>query len=829
MELLRKQIVAWADTQPKWQRDLLRRVARSPLGAEAIEELIAIVLASETAPAVVALSEEDLLGADVPEAPVSLLAIRDVVGVDALASDQNLRFAPSGLTVVYGHNGSGKSGFGRILRQVCQAVRLPTLRPNVFLSEPPPPQARIRAARGDRHEDVRLDLAENPPAWLSAVKVFDGACATTYVTAGDTVEHVPEPLGVLTRAAEAQATAAATLRARAAEIVTDTAITAKTDVEQLIGDAALSAEEDAELERLQQQLALLKGQRLEPTITTARTNTAAATRLADDLQRAATSLDDTAQSELDTCRAELLAAVTALEQLRQSALEGQPVPGTGTEPWRAMWDAARAFVTVEFPPREGDPCPLCQRAVDAETEQRLARFEKFITNDLETRVAAARAREQRALAALPDLQRQRSNAVSDLATLDEELRQTVLADITRLEQRKTALAAGTASATVDIAQTVTELRDRASAETARAGEYEALRSAQERETLTAQIKAFSDRQTTSAEADRLREKHTLLAAADRLDTGAITRRHNELAKLAISDRLIDAVRHELERLGDLADRVEAATSGTRGRTVLRVKLKGASARPGHILSEGEHRAVALALFLAQLTTGGGTSAIVFDDPVSSLDHLWRQEIATRLAEEAAHRQVIVFTHDLAFLAQLTGAANDIDVGCEQRFLSRDQHHAGVVSAAPPFAHVAYTKRAQELRRQVENSLTPLWRYNPDGYDERAGRWIVDLRKSWEMLIEEGLLRGVVRRYDPRIYTSKLKQLHIPDGAIDKINDAFRRLSAKAHHEAPTMGGTLSPTQLLDRLAEFEHLVEELRLATPASSDDEQPDVADAAA
>ncbi len=41
---------------------------------------------------------------------------------------------------------------------------------------------------------------------------------------------------------------------------------------------------------------------------------------------------------------------------------------------------------------------------------------------------------------------------------------------------------------------------------------------------------------------------------------------------------------------------------------------------GKVLSEGEHRCVALAAFLAELSTIDAQSAIVFDDPVSSLDH-----------------------------------------------------------------------------------------------------------------------------------------------------------------------------------------------------------------
>lgn len=54
-------------------------------------------------------------------------------------------------------------------------------------------------------------------------------------------------------------------------------------------------------------------------------------------------------------------------------------------------------------------------------------------------------------------------------------------------------------------------------------------------------------------------------------------------------------------------------------------------------------------FLAELATTDTASAIVFDDPVSSLDHVHRDKVAERLANESLSRQVIVFTHDIAFL------------------------------------------------------------------------------------------------------------------------------------------------------------------------------------
>ena len=80
------------------------------------------------------------------------------------------------------------------------------------------------------------------------------------------------------------------------------------------------------------------------------------------------------------------------------------------------------------------------------------------------------------------------------------------------------------------------------------------------------------------------------------------------------------------------------------------------ASPSDVSSERAVAALSLAALLPELTTASSRSAIIFDDPVSSLDHTWRERIARRLVAEASKRQVIVFTHDLLFLRLLLDEA-----------------------------------------------------------------------------------------------------------------------------------------------------------------------------
>lgn len=49
---------------------------------------------------------------------MSVLRLNDIVGVNALAQDASLSFSEMGITVIYGLNGAGKSGFMRIFKQL---------------------------------------------------------------------------------------------------------------------------------------------------------------------------------------------------------------------------------------------------------------------------------------------------------------------------------------------------------------------------------------------------------------------------------------------------------------------------------------------------------------------------------------------------------------------------------------------------------------------------------------------------------------------------------------------------------------------------------------
>jgi hypothetical protein len=132
-------ILAWSADRPAWQRDALRRIVQARKLTETdLPELVDLCKRGHTLkPCPTDPEAKPLEAAHLPANPgagasVSLTAIKDVAAVNNLAPAQTLTFAPKGITVVYGDNAAGKSGYARILKRACRARHSEAILSNVY-------------------------------------------------------------------------------------------------------------------------------------------------------------------------------------------------------------------------------------------------------------------------------------------------------------------------------------------------------------------------------------------------------------------------------------------------------------------------------------------------------------------------------------------------------------------------------------------------------------------------------------------------------------------------------------------------------------------------
>ena len=159
-----EELLEFAAGRSPWQQDALRRLAPSTELTRddfeerrlQIEQSVGLPVGDVPRPVPLALEH---LGHAASNDPKTVLAsLGPVRNVDRLSPAQPpLRFAVNGVTIVYGPNASGKSGYCRIARRLCRSHPPVALRGNVYdANDADPPEVSVAFRVGGDDEDIGL-------------------------------------------------------------------------------------------------------------------------------------------------------------------------------------------------------------------------------------------------------------------------------------------------------------------------------------------------------------------------------------------------------------------------------------------------------------------------------------------------------------------------------------------------------------------------------------------------------------------------------------------------------------------------------------------------
>jgi hypothetical protein len=816
------EIFNWSEKQPMWRRDLMRRLAVAPtIDADAEQEILAAVIAEANGrPTTTELRSLALI--DLPQAagePLTLTRLGDIVNVNGLAPEQEIAFG-DGLNVLYGGTGAGKTGYTRVFKRTCRAVDDEQLLGDVYSGDTTPPSAMITITTATRVQELAIDLTQPGPPALAGIAVFDGRCADVYATR-ETVAFTPTPLRIFDRLASAQLRLREQVDARRdalerdrpsfSDIPLDTraralvdALNAESDLAEIDRYATLSPSELERLAALDVELVQLEQSGPEALAAKATREAAALGGLSARIEELEGGLGVKAEGRLAQARAAVKATADAVELARPGAFSGEQVADTGSAGWRILWDAAREYAEhtcgSEFPPKQGDVCVLCQQPISAEAEARMAGFDAFVHGAIEREADKARVQLATALAEISGL---KLAAVADLAgvgivALDEPALHTKLeAFLAAVGPRAAALATGTEPPTLPKAP-LEQLRALAAAREELAAQQLTLVDPAKKRALVDEARELRGRRFLGGRLDDIRVWHARLVEAallarahSGLDTTAITTKQHELTAHAVTDAMRQRMRAELDGLGfsDLA--VELTCHGARGQTKVRAGITGVAVKPERVLSTGELRAVALALFLAEIASSSVDDPVVIDDPTLGFAPEHRRHFAKRLIEEAGKRQVVVLTHDLALVWELESRAKSAKVSCRCQSLRRVAGRPGIVRPDLPWVAAGVKQRRGDLNARIQ-TLDKLHRTGDDRYADETHLFVELLRETWERAFEERVLGGAVTRYEPAIHTQQLTKSAV-DGEIVRRIEAGMSETSQWVHDQPRGGhGTVPP-------------------------------------
>lgn len=276
-----------------------------------------------------------------------------------------------------------------------------------------------------------------------------------------------------------------------------------------------------------------------------------------------------------------------------------------------------------------------------------------------------------------------------------------------------------------------------------------------------------------------------------MTTTKITTFQNRLFSKYVSSKYIEKFDIECKKLN--ADfSAEIQQRGRKGATLSRLEIKGK--KPIDILSEGEQRSIALANFLAETSLNDSNVCLVFDDPVSSLDHKRREVIAKRLVEEAIEKQIMIFTHDITFLMGLQDQCKTNEVDCYVTTIKKFQKEAGIVlKNNTPWEGMTVSKRIRYLRGELQTIKAFYESINSDNieklddYKIKAKSWCGLLRETWERAVEEILFNNTVQRFNQAIQTQRLKKAKFTKELSEEIEEGMTTCSDWVHDRAGSLG------------------------------------------
>jgi len=840
-----QEILKWSQSLPAWQQDAIARLYVKPdLSTQDFDDMYALLKSEHGIPdpkgrVSTKLAAELVAAPQAADRLVQLVAIKNLRNVNALAEGQRLPINPSGLSVIYGENGSGKSGYSRVFKKACRArdQREP-IHPNAH-KEPGKvgiPQAAFEIIVDGLPLEVEWTSGKEAPEQLSSIAIFDSHCARAYVDNQGDFAYVPYGLDIL----EGLVNVCTKLKVMATKEQTDNkpnvdhfaalsktqtqvgkllaSLTSQTKSDDIEALAKWTENDQERIESISKALAETDPKQK------AQILKLRATRFSGLSTRIGTAIglvDDTSvaniKSRIDNLNIAKQAAILAGQKFKETP---GLLPGTGGEAWKALFDAARAFAVESHPGKEfphlgeNADCPLCQKPLKDDGVTRLEAFEIFYQQAAEKAEKIARQLAEESYLAIKQ------------APLDLLIEDALLLELAGVNQ----------TLADDCENLQKSLRDRRSAilEASKPGgdwnaipalplnPCESLESAKFK--LLSDAKVLEESMDEKAKAALVIEKTELdarLRLSDLKDTAleviakfvlidklktcsdttvttAISRKSTELSKTMATQEVADVLNIELQKLNvhELKVMMKPESPGGKTRFKLVLEIQG-NAAAKDILSEGEQRAIAIASFLAEVNLSKGRGGIVFDDPVSSLDHRRRWHVAKRLADEAKRRQVIVLTHDIYFLCILQQEADAAGLEISPQYIRKTSIGFGVQSEHLPFDALTTSKRVKYLRQMHAVAA------NAHKTDEDEARRLTrdaysHLRMAWERAVEEVLFQSSVTRFGEGISTQKLSYVVVEDADYKKIESGMTKSSKFAAHD-PAFGAHL-PTPTPDDLS-----------------------------
>lgn len=734
-----------------------------------------------------------------------LTKLENVEGVNALTENQTIDFS-SNLTIVYGANGSGKSGYARLLKKAFYSKAEEEILPNIHL-ESGHKTVNAKFTFKYNNTEIPLSYSQKDNAEFEQFAVFDGKGLFKQLAERNEFEFRPAGLSffaeytsavirveqklntdITTKNSGNTADDLSALFDGESEIKTIVQnLNAQTNIVDLKKYTPFSDDDKAEKEKIQKQydelLLASKGKEKELKNLEAIKKQLGENKISiENLNKnfAGEYLTKIKEAITDCITKESTAKAEGIENFKTDKIEE-----IGTEEWKNFIIAAEAFAKKQKPengvyPENGDNCLLCQQPLSEDAEKLIANYWQFIKSVAEENARKAQEALERVKKAFEKLNFDlfpventltvwlNEKYPSELEVLKQKLSeqktlaQNIISDI----QKKTANNRTEIRISIEQHDTIAKAVDES-------------------------IKVLADDEQTK-QLDKLLKAKTLLEHKEKFNSHfskfetyvnnqawvkkagkanfakrKITDTEKTLSDKYFNQKYIDVFNEECLKLnGNFG--IDINHTGSAGKSYRQLKLKGRN--PNAVLSEGEQKVIAIADFLAEMQLSEVNRGIIFDDPVTSLDERRKAEIAERIVKESINKQVIIFSHDLVFVSSLLSHSEESKTPFVCHWIENRDGKPGQIWLNNSPSYEKEYRNAEPVKKyysQCNKDDCP-----PTERESLLKQGFAALRTCYEVLVINELFCNVVQRFNERVSIDALSKVNFTEEIKIELSEGF---------------------------------------------------------
>ena len=707
---------------------------------------------------------------------IELETLSNITGVNKLAKEQTLNFSKN-ITVVYGENGTGKTGYSRILKSLGFSYDSSNIiHPNIY--DAVETQTAIINFKSDGETQIFNWTGNNKNAELQNISVFNNSCVQISLSDRQLIVSpigfhlfniVSSELNELTKLLNAKIalhptviTWADSLNSGSPQQLFISGLSATSTEQKLTELSSITPIQEQELINKQTELLQLNKAFLQTGIQSLNSSVTELGTIISKIQTSQENFVATSWQKLIDLNKEIANLENKTKTGIKEVADSNGIEFYETPQFQSFIKAAEDYIKVINKPNYPnlqDTCIYCLQPLEDEAKSLLASYKVLLNDKTQENLSAFKQQKTKLINQVLKIE---TNLLFHHPTfgIDENQKTIQPAEIleynTTLETIKTTF---TTDKVIDGSvfsfnynKYIKFLTDKKAVVNAVLEQKKLLlQNIATKETeLKNIISELKDRKLLSTKVSEikgiisnLKTVKILQSKLSSFSTNAISRKTTDARQQLVEQKFEELFQAELKlfKKSDLKIELNFGTEKGKSKILHRLNSNYALA---DILSEGEQKAISLAEFLTEIQLDNIKAPVIFDDPVNSLDHRIIDEVGKRFIELSKQRQVIIFTHSILLLNSLIQQSElptNKQESIEFQF-HKVKNNFGTTGILDEVEEVNSFKYYDKKLKVVINTKASLDQDEAKLAAEGYGH----LRSAIEITVEDDLLKGTVKRY-----------------------------------------------------------------------------------